>query len=143
MENKINYLKKIDLISEASFSASRSSGPGGQNVNKVNTRIELRFNINSSLLLNEREKAVLRKTLKSKLNSDCDLIICSQTERSQFKNKEKAIERFYSLIGKALVPRKKRIPTKPTLGSTIKRLETKKTRSKKKELRRKDYNNKS
>jgi ribosome-associated protein len=131
-------LEKIDLVSETRIIASRSSGPGGQNVNKVNTRIELRFNINASALLKDHEKALLLKILKSKLTGDGDLIVTSQTERSQLKNKEKAIEKFYFIVSRALTPKKRRIPTKASAGSKLKRLEQKRLQSLKKAMRKPD-----
>jgi ribosome-associated protein len=139
VKSKKRHLEKIDLVSEAHFTSSRSSGPGGQNVNKVNTRVELRFNIYASKLLNEREKAIIRSVLKSKLSGDGDLIISSQTERSQLKNKEKTIEKFYFMLSKALTPPKRRIPTKATTGSKLKRLEHKRLHSLKKAMRKPDY----
>jgi ribosome-associated protein len=114
-----------DFKSEFIFSASRSRGPGGQNVNKVSTKVELRFNIRASALLDETEKQVLFDKLSNKINSNGELIIVSQSERSQLKNKEKATERFYQILNKALTPRKKRLPTSPTRASKEKRLEEK------------------
>jgi ribosome-associated protein len=137
-KTKKKYLQDKNLISEVVFTASRSSGPGGQNVNKVNTRIELRFNVYASKLLSDREKAIIKSVLKSKLSANGDLIISSQTGRSQVKNKEKAIEKFYVILGKALTPKKRRIPTKATAASQLKRLEQKKLISRKKTLRTKD-----
>ena len=124
--SKYPNLKGRDLTPELVFSSSRSRGPGGQNVNKVNTRIELRFNITASNLLAEPEKQIITKRLKSQLTSEGELIIVSQTERSQLRNKKEALEKFYTLINKALTKRRKRIPTKPTQASQAKRLETKK-----------------
>ena len=117
------------------FNASRSSGPGGQNVNKVNTRIELRFNISESILLNEGEKELLLEKLKNRINSQGELIIVSQDDRSQLKNKENAIRKFFQLLQIALTPNKKRKPTKPTLASRHRRLENKRRHSEKKQDR--------
>jgi ribosome-associated protein len=108
-------MKPEDLISrnfqnEFTFTASKSSGPGGQNVNKVNTRIELRFSIEASLLLSAGEKQMIFERLRSKITGEGEIIIVSQSERSQFENKRKAIEKFYSLIAKTLTLRRKRIP---------------------------------
>ena len=79
----------IDLSSECIFAASRSSGPGGQNINKVNTKVELRFNITDSKILNDSEKELLLEKLASRINQEGLLILSSQSERSQLKNKEK------------------------------------------------------
>jgi ribosome-associated protein len=131
----ITMLNERDFSSELHFSASRSSGPGGQNVNKVNTKVELRFHIASSSLLSDEEKAMLLVKLEKKINNEGELIIVSQTERSQIKNKEKVIEKFYALLTRALTPRKKRKPTKPSLASKEERLESKRQQSEKKERR--------
>ncbi|HOO83591.1 MAG TPA: alternative ribosome rescue aminoacyl-tRNA hydrolase ArfB [Prolixibacteraceae bacterium] len=133
---KTNYiLHNKQLESELEFSASRSGGPGGQNVNKVNTKVELRFKIAQSAFLTESEKQKIEKYCKNKINSNGELIISSQTERSQLKNKEKAIERFQHLIAMALKPIKPRKATKPTPTSIEKRLSNKKILSEKKKFR--------
>jgi ribosome-associated protein len=126
-----------DFTPELKFSSSRSSGPGGQNVNKVNSKIELRFNISNSEILNEDEKVIIFNKLKNKINSDGELIITVQTDRSQLKNKQEAIEKFNDLITKALTPRKKRRSTSPTKASVEKRLKVKKKEGEIKQLRRK------
>jgi ribosome-associated protein len=112
------------------FQASRSGGPGGQNVNKVSSKVELRFHIANSVLLNEEEKTIIAEKLINKINNLGELILVSQTERSQLQNKEKVIEKFYFLIKKALTPRKKRLNTKPTKASVEKRLESKRVQAK-------------
>ena len=124
-----------ELISEAVFLTSRSSGPGGQNVNKVNSRIELRFSITGSEILDNEQKRLLTEKLSTKLTSDGLLIVTCQEDRSQLRNKEIAIEKFDRLITKALTPVKKRRPTKPTATSIEKRLHQKKENAEKKQLR--------
>jgi ribosome-associated protein len=124
-----------DLSSELLFRTSRSSGPGGQHVNKVDTRVELRFNISNSQLLRERQKEILLKKLSKKLTNDGDLIIVSQQDRSQLRNKEIATEKFYSTLQKALRPVKKRKATKPTRSSIEKRINKKKQTGEKKKWR--------
>jgi ribosome-associated protein len=123
------------LESEFVYTSSRSSGPGGQNVNKLNTRIELRINIPGSRILTDIEKAILLNRLKNRITNDGDLIVVSQSERSQLGNKKKATERLYGLLSKACDVRPKRIPTSPTQGSKTKRLESKQKRSATKKLR--------
>lgn len=123
--------------SEFIFRSSRSSGPGGQNVNKVSTKIELRFNVLHSILLSEAEKEMLLDKLKSKINNEGVLIIVSQQSRSQLKNKENAVEKLYRLIEKALTPPKERKPTTTPRHIKEKRLEAKQRLSEKKELRKK------
>lgn len=128
-------LKDRDFSTELTFSASRSSGPGGQNVNKVNTRVELRFNIEASGLLNDDEKEHVKAKLKNKINAQGELVVTAQRSRSQLQNKGAAVEKFYTMLEKALKPRKKRKPTKPSRASIEKRLTEKRIQSEKKSLR--------
>jgi ribosome-associated protein len=132
-----NILHDRDFSSEFTFTASRSSGPGGQNVNKVSTKVELRFDIKGSALLTEDEKELIQTVLAKKINSAGELILVSQSDRSQLKNREKVIEKFYSLLVKALTPVKKRKPTKPSKAAKEKRLEEKQIQSEKKARRKK------
>jgi ribosome-associated protein len=124
-----------NFSSEFSFITSRSQGPGGQNVNKVSTKVELRFDVVHSALITDDEKEILMIRLKNKITQEGVLIVVSQNERTQLKNKEKAIEKFILLIDKALTPRKARKKTKPTPGSREKRLEDKRILAEKKNLR--------
>ena len=124
------------LLSELTFSYSRSSGPGGQNVNKVSTKVEVRFNVAASSVLSENEKSLILEKLANRIASGGELIIVCQSERTQGGNKEKVVEKFLELIKKALTPRKKRKPTKPSLAAREKRLEEKRLISEKKEARR-------
>jgi len=93
-----------DLSSEFQFLTSRSSGPGGQNVNKVNSKVELRFDIPNSGLLTEKQKEILLKKFSTKITSEGILSVVSQRDRSQLSNKEDAIDKLYLLISKALKP---------------------------------------
>jgi ribosome-associated protein len=124
-----------DFTPELRFSASRSSGPGGQNVNKVSTKMELRFHVMNSALLTEEEKTILSEKLATRINNEGELILVSQSERTQLKNKEAVSEKFYAMLIKALKPRKKRKPTRPSAVAREKRLESKRITSIKKEQR--------
>jgi ribosome-associated protein len=123
------------LQTEFLYTATRSSGPGGQHVNKVNTRVELRFSVDNSRFLSSFEKSKIRFNLKNRINSEGELVLVSQVERSQWRNKEVVTEKFFKLISQELTPVKKRIKTKPTRSSKLKRLESKKKMSQKKQMR--------
>lgn len=123
------------LDHELKFSFSRSSGPGGQHVNKVNTKVELRFSIDQSQKLNEEQKQIIRTKLSSKINQEGELILVVQEKRSQIQNKALAIEKFYTMINIALTPRKKRLRSRATRASKEKRLQLKKEQSEKKSRR--------
>ena len=122
-------LRDRNFQDEFVFQASRSSGPGGQNVNKVSSKVELRFNITVSAFLSEDEKVILCSQLVNKINKMGELVLIAQADRSQLKNKEKVIEKFYLLLEKALTPQKKRFRTKPTRASVERRLESKRVQS--------------
>lgn len=131
---------KIALINrpfekEIEFHTSRSSGPGGQHVNKTETRVELRFHVENSQLLSETEKIRIKEKLKHKINTDGYLQIFAQEYRSQLRNKELAQKRFFQYLLKALAVKKKRIPSKPTKKMIEKRIQRKKHRAEKKILR--------
>lgn len=128
-------LKNRNFSPEFTFTASRSGGPGGQHVNKVSTKVELRFDVLKSNLLTEEEKKIIQNKLLSKINSEGELILVSQSERTQLLNKEKVIEKFYLLLAKALTPVKKRKPTRPSKAAKEKRLEEKRMQAEKKERR--------
>jgi ribosome-associated protein len=129
-------LKNRNFENEFVFSTSRSSGPGGQNINKLNTKVELRFSINESKFFSEEEKELIRRKLPNKINLQGELILVAQSERTQLMNKKAVIEKFYSLISKALTSLPKRKATRPTISSVRKRIEKKRNLGYKKSLRR-------
>mgnify|MGYP005749654505 CR=1 FL=1 len=125
-------LQDRDFDRELQFQASRSGGAGGQNVNKVATKVELRFHVHDSALLSDEEKTLVLEKLAGRINSEGYLLLTCQTERSQLQNKEACISKFYELLRQALTRQKKRKATKPTKTSVRKRLEVKKKQSQKK-----------
>jgi len=127
-----------DFESELVFRTSRSSGSGGQHVNKVETKAELNFDVLNSALLSEQQKRKVLDKLKNRINKSGILLISSESERSQLANKKKVIARFYELLKECLKERKKRVPTKPSFSSKEKRLRIKKEQSVKKVRRKKD-----
>lgn len=126
-----------DLSAEFQFLTSRSSGPGGQNVNKVNSKVELRYDIQNSLLLADEQKEILLIKLSTKISSEGILSIVSQRDRSQLANKDDAISKFYLLISRALRPVKPRKSTRPTKASVERRLTGKRIKSEIKQTRQK------
>ena len=128
-------VRERNFENEFVFQASRSGGPGGQNVNKVSTTVELRFNLVASALFSDEEKAVLTEKLANKINKLGELVLVCQTERSQLSNRDKVIEKFYFIINKVLTPKTKRIRTKPSKASIERRIEAKKIQSRIKENR--------
>lgn len=132
-------IKEIDFYPEFIFKTSRSSGKGGQNVNKVSSKVELSFYVLNSSLLTLDQKNKIYKKLSSKINNDGVLQIICQADRSQLKNKETAIKKFYELLTKCFVEPKKRIKTKPSKAAKEKRITSKKIVSEKKEFRKKIF----
>ena len=128
-------LRLRNFEKEFIYSASRSSGPGGQNVNKLNTKVELRFRISTSLLLSDREKELVFQKLPKKINNEGELILVARSERTQLMNKKLVTEKFYLIISKALTVQRKRRATQPTHASVTKRIEEKKQLGVKKKLR--------
>lgn len=125
------------LISELKFKAIRSSGAGGQHVNKVSSKIELSFNVINSMGLTAKEKERIVLKLSTRLTKDSVFILQCDEARSQHKNKKLVVERFFKVLKKALHVPKKRKPTKPSKTAIEKRLKSKKRASAKKVNRQK------
>lgn len=121
---------------EIEISFIRASGPGGQHVNKVSSAVQLRFDVRGSQAYNDDVRARLEKLAGSRLTREGILVLTAQEHRSQERNREDAIERLVALIRAAAVVPKTRRPTRPTLGSKQRRLESKSKRSGVKNLRR-------
>ncbi|MDO1501828.1 alternative ribosome rescue aminoacyl-tRNA hydrolase ArfB [Winogradskyella maritima] len=126
-----------DLLSEVSYKAVRSSGAGGQNVNKVATKVVLQFNIEESQILSEEHKERLREFFKTRLDKNGILTLNSSESRSQFRNKTLVTQRFLELLEEGLKEEKERIPTKTPRAVKQKRLKNKKIQSDKKANRKK------
>ncbi|OGX89067.1 peptide chain release factor 1 [Hymenobacter lapidarius] len=124
------------FLPEITFQTSRSSGPGGQNVNKVESRVELRFHLQDSQVLTEAQKALILEKVANQLTAEGLLLITAQDDRSQLRNKEIALARFHELLLKSLRRPKPRKATKPSKGAVRKRLEGKKKDGEKKANRR-------
>ncbi|WP_435414443.1 alternative ribosome rescue aminoacyl-tRNA hydrolase ArfB [Polaribacter aestuariivivens] len=126
-----------NIVKELNFKAIRSSGAGGQHVNKTSSKIELTFDLENSESLSDSEKALLKTKLSSKLTNDNLLILFCEETRSQHRNKDVAIKKFIDIIKTNLIRPKKRRKTKPSKAAIKKRIETKKKTSLKKALRKK------
>ncbi len=124
-----------DIVSELTFTTSRSSGPGGQNVNKVETKVEVKFDIINSNVLSPYQKSKLVTELGSKLIQETTISVTSQEKRTQLQNKENAIKKLYIILEEALMEDKERIPTKPSSESINNRLKSKKKESEQKKYR--------
>jgi ribosome-associated protein len=124
--------------SEVGFEFVRSSGPGGQNVNKVSSAVQLRFNLNHSQSLPKEVKERAARLAGRRLSSDGTLLIDARQYRSQKRNRQDALDRFLALLRLATVRPVKRVKTKPSRGSVMRRLESKKHRSKIKKQRSND-----
>lgn len=124
------------MAPELLFTASRSGGPGGQNVNKVNSKVNLQFHVRNSTVLTDEEKTMIQEKLSSKINRDGFLVLTAQESRSQADNKITVIAKFDKLLNKAFERKKARKATKPTKSAVMERIKKKKVLSEKKKWRR-------
>lgn len=124
------------LAPELEFVTSRSSGPGGQNVNKVSTKVTVRFQVTTSQILTDEEKQLLQEKLATRLTTEGTLLVASQDKRSQLQNKAVALAKLERILAKAQHKKKPRKATKPTKASVQNRLDKKKQQSEKKQWRR-------
>ncbi len=122
--------------SELIITFARSSGKGGQNVNKTSTKVILHWPVGKSVVLTDEEKFRVREKLANRINNEDELVIMSEEERSQPQNREIAIAKLQELVTQALHVPKKRRATRPTKGSKLRRIESKKIRSQVKSGRR-------
>ncbi|WP_339725073.1 alternative ribosome rescue aminoacyl-tRNA hydrolase ArfB [Maribacter stanieri] len=125
-------MQQKQILTELQFKAIRSSGPGGQHANKVSSKVELSFHIESSAGLTERQKKRALLKLGNKISKEGNLILQCDESRSQHKNKELVTKRFYKLLEKSLMVPKARKKSRPTRSSIEKRLKSKKLASLKK-----------
>ncbi len=138
MDDVLQINDKVSIpLAELSFRFSRSSGPGGQHVQKSSTRVELLFDVANSPSLTEAQRARVLERLAGYVDSAGVLHLVAQSERSQVRNREQVVARFEALLRKALKRRKRRKPTKPTAASRERRLHEKRKRSRVKEWREK------
>ena len=130
-------MNKEEIVKELNFKAIRSSGAGGQHVNKVSSKVELTFDLQNSYALSDREKELLIEKLSSKLTKENQLVLFCDESRSQHKNKDLIIKKFLELLTQNLIRPKKRRPTKPSKSAIQKRIEGKQRNAEKKNLRKK------
>ena len=130
---------KTGLQKEITYKTSRSGGKGGQNVNKVSSKVELLFNVNGSLQFSDEEKQLLNTKLQSRFNKDGYVQVICDEERSQYLNKEKAVERLMGLLSRALHQPKIRKPTRVSKTAKAVRLNDKRLQGEKKDSRKRNF----
>ncbi len=130
------FSRKYIPENELRFVFARSSGAGGQNINKTSTKVSVYWRVDNSDLLSALEKELVKSKLRNRLTHRGELVVVSETERSQLRNRNLAVTRLNVLVNKALEVKKKRYSTKPTYASKLRRIASKKIRSKVKAARR-------
>lgn len=130
------HISVSDLEREVTFKTSRSGGKGGQNVNKVSSKVELNLNVNESALFTREQKELIRLKLGRRINSEGILQVITEEERSQYRNKQRGLEKLLQLLVRSLHQPAMRKATKPGRSAIEKRLKNKQARSMKKLSRR-------
>ena len=120
---------------EISIDFVRSSGPGGQKVNKTSSKAQLRWNVGGSEAYTDEQKELIRESAGNRLNVEDEIVLSEQNERSQYQNRDAVIKRLQALVAEALTPKKERKPTKPSRAQKQRRLDEKKKQSQKKKMR--------